>query len=839
MSGARKHLLRPFQADARWTQRRLSLATLRAHTPKSVYFHKVPHPDNFVFIERVRDGRGAAGHEDLDVSIEDFGGDVFRLEVRSPRWPKSQSQAGLSPEKGPESHFHLELDREGALTLAPRATARKGRKKGEPRGRAQASLVGRPKESFGICENGWLLKLVQEKSDRFFGMGEKWGPLEKSGIRTKFWNTDVWADFPPGAIEAASVDPPYASVPYLIVARGGTFFGILVDDPYPVFMATNPLVDLQAQSPSPGLAPDDDALCIGAADGLPVLYFLVGPTLHELTQKLQRLCGTTPRPPLWALGHHQSRWGYASARDLEELDERFEEHDVPCDGLWLDIDYMDSFKVFTLDEGHFPDPEAALFRLRERGRRVVAILDPGVKVDEGYPVYEQGLAGGHFCLTAEGKPFAGFVWPGRCHFPDFSRKGARDWWASHVSALAARGFDGFWIDMNDPSVGPVELSAMRFDHGRASHESYHNQYGLGMAEATRQGLLDARPSSRPFVLTRSAFTGISRSAAVWTGDNLSNWAHLRASLPISLNLALSGVPFNAPDVPGFGGDATDELCVRWYQACFLFPFLRNHSVKGSRRQEPWAFSEQTLAEVRHYVRLRYRLTPYLYQLFVEQERSGAAILRPSFFDSRDPELSIREDQFLVGPALLQAPVLEPAPSEEENVAVTRNVELPEGDWFCARTGEWLSGKQDFRVSVTRSETPLYARAGSLVPLLGEGASQQARTLASVELHAFVRAGERAELTYEYDDGESFAYRRGAYRRYRLTVEQREKTLYFTAREESGALTEAVPALRVCVVAYGHATSVIAPNGDRFSLEPSSEQLTGPTLAAQRSAYFDV
>ncbi len=813
-------------------------------------FNKVPHPDNFTFIERVRAGRASAGHEDLDVSVEDCGGDVFRLVVQSERWPKSLSQAGLSVAHGAESSWSLELDDSGALRLAPRDSASTtSRKPSKKRSKAPpaTALIGRAGETFGICGSSWLLRLVQEPEDRFFGMGEKWGPLEKSGIRTKFWNTDVWADFPVAAIAEARVDPPYASVPYLIIARAGVYIGILVDDPYPVFMATNPLVDLQAQSPSPGLSPHDDALCVGASDGRPVIYFLVGPTLDELTRKLQLLCGPTPRPPLWSLGHHQSRWGYAGTRDLEELDAKFEEHDIPCDGLWLDIDYMDAFKVFTLDEQHFPDAEGTLFRLRERGRQVVPILDPGVKVAPGYPVYEQGLSGDHFCLTPEGKPFTGFVWPGRCHFPDFSRKSTRDWWAGHVSALAARGFSGFWIDMNDPSVGPVELDAMRFDHGRESHESYHNQYAIGMAEATRQGLLDARPATRPFVLTRSASTGMSRFAAVWTGDNLSNWAHLRATIPVSLNLALSGIPFNAPDVPGFGGDATDELCLRWYEMCFLFPFLRNHSVKGCRRQEPWAFSEEMLEHLRHYIRLRYKLLPYLYQLFIEQERSGAAILRPSFFDTQGALTTIREDQFFVGPALLQAPVVEAVtPAENDALASarsapllisTRDVELPGGAWFCAQTGQWLEGEQTLSVEVPLGETPLYVRQGSLVPTLAELGSNQKNDLGHIELHAFLGARDAASLVYELDDGESLAYQRGAFRRYRIEVESRGRMLHLSSHEESGSEASRIAPLRVRLVAHGDFTAVTTPNGARLQLEPFTLRWTGKPLDARRSATF--
>ncbi len=786
-------------------------------------FHKIHHPENFRFVEEVHDRRAAVGKSSFRFSIDDFGDEVFRFAVENRRWTKGAARQPLEPTRGAKSRYALSLDASGKLRLDAR-----------PRRRPQASLLaGHPTGSFGLCGDAWMLRFVPCPDDRFFGMGGKWGPLDRSGVRTKFWNTDVWADFPPSTISEARIDPPYISVPYLIVERGGTFVGILIDNPYAVFMATNPFFAIDKQEPAPGVDPEGDHLYLGSNSGRPVVYFLVGPSLEELTRKLQRLVGTTPRPPLWALGHHQSRWGYGSQNDLEQLDDSFRRVGIPCDGLWLDIDYMDQFKVFTCNDGFFPDGRDGIENLRERGRRVVPILDPGVKCEPGYFAYDEGLRDGHFCQTEEGRPFLGFVWPGRTHFPDYSLSGTRDWWAEHVASFTEKwGFSGYWVDMNDPSVGPVELEAMRFDRGRLSHASYHNQYGLGMAQATRDGLVRARPDERPFVLTRSAFTGVSRHAAVWSGDNLSNYAHLRTSIPIALNLGLSGIPFNGPDVPGFGWDATERLCERWYQTAFLFPFLRNHSVKGCRRQEPWAFSKRTLSIVGRYVRLRYKLLPYLYQLFVEQERSGQAILRPLFYERTEPVLFARDDEFFVGPSLLQAPVVDESDQ--------RSVLLPSGDWFCAREGTWVRGGRSSEERVARSETPLYVRRGSLIPMRpGDPsrpwklASTAEMSLSEVELHAFLRPGDEATLDYEVDDGHSLAYRRGDARRYTITAVLRRRTLHLSIDSDDG---NAEP-LKLRVVAYGNIDRVELDAGARMETEPTTTVLTGKPISARRSAWF--
>ncbi len=784
--------------------------------PSGEFVHAptTPFPANFKYFKSLSRGVARLGSEVFGIRSTSLAGDVHRLEIVSKRWPRATSISVLSPGPVADTASRLKLSSAAGLELVD--------------AHGSVLLRGEPRSCLGVSGSTWLLRFSTYGDEHFFGLGEKWGPLEKSGVRTTFWNTDVWASFDQEAIQRGRCDPLYGSIPYLLVERAGSFVGILVDSPFPVFLQTPTRQAMQRRGPGEG------ELHLGARDGAVLVYFIVGPSLREVTRKLQRLVGVTPRPPLWALGHHQSRWGYGSAADLEGLDARFEQYRIPCDGLWLDIDYMRGFRVFTIDRQKFEAPARTLAQLSQKGRHVVAIVDPGVKREAGYRVYDEGLLGNHFCATPEGQPFVGIVWPGESVFPDFSRPRTRAWWAAEVARLLAQGFSGFWLDMNEPEAGAADVSQMRFGRGRASHLSFHNQYALGMAQASRRGVLRQVPDQRPFLLTRAFATSISRYAAVWTGDNYSNETHLALSIPTTLNLALSGVPFNAPDVPGFGGDADEDLLVRWYKLGFLFPFLRNHSCTGTRSQEPWAFTARARNIVRHYIRLRYKLLPYLYGLFQQQESRGEAILRPLFYDfqhtHRLPLFEI-SDQFMVGPALMQAPVL----SRNEG---RRRVLLPKGTWYEAHTGRWRRGGAHVVAEDAAFSTPLFVREGQLIPMqVGTRATNRNR-MDDIELHVFLRRQSRlrAELRYEVDDGKSFAYRGGATSCFRLSGRVKGNSLFLTLHESSTRLGP----IRVRLVLYSNFSRVeLARPGrtERWTPKEGSWRFSGRPLRVWRVPAF--
>ncbi len=707
---------------------------------------KYVHPLNFRFAGGREGNRLSMPGDRFDLNVESTSEDIYHIEVRNAhRWSRDvRCETPVLSRGRPAAaggRTALTVDERGGMAWTTES--------------GDTLLTADSSGWFGVSGPAWLFQFRRTPEMRFFGLGEKQTPYERSGRAFRFWNVDVWADHPMFDVTHGDYDPDYLSVPYLIIQQGETFIGLLSDTPWPGVIATS----MEAQV-AQGLDIElayPPAIVVGAENGIPSLYCLYGPTLAELTRKFQRLIGTTPLPPLWALGYHQSRWGYRSQGDLEALADRFEEHEFPADGLWLDIDYMDGFRIFTFDPDSLPDPAGTAAKLKERGFRIIPILDPGVKRDPGYGVYDSGRDRGVFCRNPAGTEFVGIVWPGWTVFPDFSLAGTRKWWAGYAREWFATGFDGAWIDMNDPSTGPVDPMAMRFEEGRTEHTAFHNQYALLMARATRKGLEEAHPDQRPFLLSRSGCTGSQKYAAHWTGDNFSNYHHLRRSIGKSLNLAMSGFPFNGPDVGGFGGHCTGELLIDWVKAAFLFPFFRNHTMQGSRDQEPWAFSPEALKIIRRFVRLRYRLLPYLYTLFIEQEETGEAILRPLSYDFPHEARSLSEidDQFMIGPWIMQAPFLDEKGEE-------RAVVLPKGRWFRADAGEWIDGGQRITAKRRAETTPLFFREGSLIPFQPGEIKDNRKDLHRIGLLCCVSPEFVGEARYRYraDDGLSFGYREG-------------------------------------------------------------------------------
>ncbi len=769
-----------------------------------MYFNKIRHPANFAFTTP-------------EATLKHLGGDVHRLTVSGKKPWKNPSQAELAKKIPGKARHAINITPGNGLEITETTTGR-------------ALLTGVPGATYGTSGDAWMLQFRHHPEIQFYGLGEHSGKLEKSGQRVKFWNTDLWGDFSFHEIRHAHPNPLYVSIPWLIVKQGNDYIGILVNHPGAVFM------DLASSFIWSKDNPDDRnrrSFYVGAPDGDAEVYIIVGPSLPELTRKLQQLVGTTPLPPLWALGHHQCRWGYAGPKDLQKLDREFTKNKIPTDGLWLDIDYMDRYKVFTFEPKLWGDDAAirkSLAALAKKDRRVIPILDPGVKVEPGYFACDDGLKEGVFCLNPAGTPYVGFVWPGKTYMPDYSLPKARKWWADKVKAFAELGNAGAWLDMNDPSVGAVELDDMLFDKGRQPHEAYHNQYALGMAKASHEGFLAARPDERPFLLARSAYISSSRYTAVWTGDNVANWHHLRGCIPLSVGLALSGQPFNGPDVCGFGDDTTPELAIAWYKAGFLFPFLRNHSIHGSRHQEPWALGPTALKVIGHYIRLRYKLLPYLYQCFIAQEETGEAILRPVFYDYADTAelpLSKISDQFMIGRDILQAPVV------EEN-ATARTVVLPgEHRWFSAQDARWLDGGQSIEVTAKAAETPLFIREGALIPMqVGERTTQK-NDLGQIELHCFLQpdtAG-TTTLAYAFDDGLGYGYQKGQRTTATFTATAKGNELVLTVENYHAAYQP----LSVQLIVHGkfkHASLIQGDQNTALELKAGKVTLTGKSLSVR-------
>jgi alpha-glucosidase len=551
-------------------------------------------------------------------------------------------------------------------------------------------------ESIGFVDGRPRLVTRRRPGERFFACGERTSGLEKTGSHQVFWNID------PPAGHTASFNNLYTSIPFVLSLSEGRSHGLLFDSTGRVE------IDLAKADPA--------RVVYEAAGGDLVFYVVAGPSPREVLDRYTALTGRTPMPPVWALGNQQSRWSYMSADELRAIAAEFRARSIPCDVLYLDIDYMDGYRVFTWDAERFPDPAGLIAELGEQGFRVVTIVDPGVKVDMSYPLYTEGRERGYFCLTHDGAEYNNDVWPGLCAFPDFTDPAVRSWWGARHAGLLDAGVAGVWCDMNEPALFVPRQSTMPGDvvhpgGGRPRwHAEVHNAYGSHMAAATREGLERLRPERRPFVVSRAGYAGLQRHALQWTGDNSSWWEHLWMGMPQLQNLGLSGVAWCGVDIGGFFGDCDGELLARWTEFGAFQPFCRNHSARGTVAQEPWAFGEPWESVCRDMLRLRMRLVPYLYTLFEECHRTGAPVLRPLLFEyPDDPVTYSADDQFLVGDALLVAPITRPGIEH-------RHVYLPAGTWCHWWTGERFKGPAHILAHAPLGRPALFARANVPVPL---------------------------------------------------------------------------------------------------------------------------
>lgn len=590
-----------------------------------------------------------------------------------------------------------------------------------------------------------LLK-VMDGDEKFYGLGDKTGVLNKRNYEYENWNSDL-----PQA-HTDDFRALYKSIPFLITLKSTGVFGMFFDNTYKSY------VNLGKENAG--------YYYYGADAGNLDYYFIGGTCMADVVTNYTYLTGRTPLPQLWTLGYHQSRWGYESAEDIREIAETYRKLEIPCDTIHFDIDYMDGYRVFTWNDESFGKPGEIIAEVGEQGYKVVTIIDPGVKLDEGYPVYDEGMEHGYFAKTPEGEVYVNAVWPGDAVYPDYGNPEVREWWGGKQSYLTKLGVRGVWNDMNEPASfnGELPKDVVFTDEGNvSSHAAMHNVYGHLMSKATYEGLkkVDGR---RPFVITRACYAGTQKYSTVWTGDNQSLWAHLQMAVPQLSNLGLSGFAFAGTDVGGFGADCTPELLCRWVQVGAFSPLFRNHSAKGTLRQEPWQFDQKTLDISRKFIELRYRLLPYFYDLFHVCEETGLPIIRPLVLHyENDPETWNLNGEFLVGENLLVAPVLEQG-------ATKKMVYLPEGTWYHFFTGEAFEGGKYYLVDAPLDTCPIFAKAGSMIPTWE--LQQYVGEKACDTLKLIVFPGKGRYVHYQ-DNGTDFAYQNGAYRLYEFACEDGE------------------------------------------------------------------
>ena len=597
------------------------------------------------------------------------------------------------------------------------------------------------------AQNGHRIQIIKQMhgDECFYGLGDKTGFLNKRGYEYRNWNTDN----PQPHVD--SFKQLYKSIPFFITLRKDAVFGIYFDNSYCSYF------NMGKES--------EEYYWFGSDRGNLDYYFIGGENMKDIVRGYTELAGKAPLPQLWTLGYHQSRWGYRTEDDVRRVAKLMRKYDIPCDVIHLDIDYMVGYRVFTIDKNKFPDMKGLTEDIAKDGFRIVTIMDPGVKSEKGYAIYDEGAEKNYFAQTPDGEIYENVVWPGDAVYPDFGRADVRKWWGDHYKLLVDSGIAGIWTDMNEPASfnGELPEDIVFYDEDRkTTHAEMHNLYGHNMAHATYEALRK-QTGKRPFVITRACYSGTQKYSTAWTGDNHSIWAHLQMAIPQLCNLGLSGMPYIGTDIGGFGSDTTKELLCRWIELGCFSPLCRNHSSADTALQEPWEFGEETIRIYRKFLKLRYMLLPYLYDLCKAEEQDGIPMLRPLVLQYEDDEeVKNLNGEFMLGDSLLIAPVVEQGMNR-------KIVYLPKGLWYDFWTGEKMEGGRYMICKAELDECPIFVKAGSILPMAipGRYVEEQKDKELYVDIYPDENGNAEEYLHYQ-DNGEDFAYLNGEYNLYRFT-----------------------------------------------------------------------
>lgn len=606
----------------------------------------------------------------------------------------------------------------------------------------EMNLINADEESFGVSFDADEVRCHKKlfNDEKFIGLGEKSKEnLIKNGEQYTMWNTDFPA-------YTSTKDELYMSIPFFMGVRNYKVYGIYFDNTHKSYFNMG--------------ASNNRFYWFGADRGEMDYYFIYGPEMKRVISDFTKLTGRMELPPMWALGYQQSRWSYYPESKVREIAEGFRTRNIPCDVIYLDIHYMDGYRVFTWDKNRFPDPPKMLSDLKQKGFKLITIIDPGVKADLNYHAAKEGLEKNLFIKYPDGIPYQGEVWPSWAYFPDFTKKETRDWWGFKLSSLMKDGVEGFWNDMNEPATwggGNIPDFVQFDDNGfNADHKKIRNVYALEMAHATRDGL-KKYSNKRHFILSRAGFAGMQRYAANWTGDNAATEEHLRLALIMPVNIGLSGQPFIGSDVGGFmNGEPSNEMYIRWMQLGSFTPFFRGHSSIDTKAREPWAFNEFTEENVRQAIQLRYRLLPFWYNEFYISSKTGLPIMRAMFLNFQDDENCYSQNaqyQFMIGDNLLVAPVV-------TSTDKTKKFYLPKGDWYDWMSNKIVSGGDYKILEVPINKIPLFIKKGGMIPMQEVQNYVGEKNIDQLELVIF--PADKSSYSLYEDDGVSYDYENGMF-----------------------------------------------------------------------------
>ncbi|GAA4305742.1 glycoside hydrolase family 31 protein [Aestuariibaculum suncheonense] len=596
---------------------------------------------------------------------------------------------------------------------------------------------------------------VAQEGESYYGLGDKPADVNLKGKRFENWVTDSYA-------YGKYTDPIYKTIPFYTALHHKKSYGIFFDNTFRSYF------DFCQER--------RNVSSFWAQGGEMNYYFIYGPEMSEVVANYTDLTGKPHQlPPLWALGYHQCKWSYYPEAKVKEITSKFRELKIPCDAIYLDIDYMEGFRCFTWSKEYFPDPKRMVKELADDGFKTIVIIDPGIKIDKEYSVFKEGLENDYFCKRADGPYMKGKVWPGECYFPDFTNPEVREWWSNLFKELIEDiGVKGVWNDMNEPAVMDVPGKSfpddVRHDYegNPCSHRKAHNIYGMQMARATYQGLKKFAYPKRPFVITRAAYSGTQRYTSSWTGDNVASWEHLSIANIQAQRMCMSGFSFIGSDIGGFAEQPNGELYARWIQLGIFHPFCRTHSSGDHGDQEPWAFGKNVTNVVRKFIELRYQLLPYLYTTFWRYAEEGIPILKSLvLFDQQDTHTHYRSDEFICGEKILACPILEPN-------AKGRRMYFPAGEWYNFWTDEIVEGGQELWVDADLDSMPIFIKSGALIPKYPVQQFVGEKEIEELKLDVYFKIGKETSQVYE-DAHDGYDYIKGRYslRNFSLTGKTNE------------------------------------------------------------------
>jgi alpha-glucosidase len=611
---------------------------------------------------------------------------------------------------------------------------------------------------------GNIVKMSKSSKDGecFYGLGDKATQMNLKGKRLENFATDQYA-------YQKEQDPLYKVVPFYIGLHNKQSYGIFFDNTFRTFF------DFCQER--------RNVASFWAEGGEMNYYFIYGPQMQDVVTTYTDLTGKPELPPLWVLGYHQCKWSYYPESKVKEITSKFRELKIPCDAIYLDIDYMEGFRCFTWNKNYFPDPKRMVAELAEDGFKTVVIIDPGIKIDKDYWVYQEALEKDYFCKRADGPYMKGKVWPGECNFPDYTNPAVREWWAGLFKELVSDiGVKGVWNDMNEPAVMEVPNKTFPmdvrhvYDGNPCSHRKAHNIYGTQMARATYHGVKRFAYPKRPFVITRSAYSGAQRYTSSWTGDNVATWEHLWIANIQVQRMSISGMGFTGSDIGGFAEQPTGELYARWIQLGVFHPFCRTHSSGDHGNQEPWAFDEEVINITRKFVSLRYQLLPYLYTMFWQYIEEGVPMLKPLvYYDQEDTQTHYRNDEFIFGNQILVCPILEPN-------AVGRRMYIPRGEWYNYWTNEFSVGGREVWIDTKFDEIPVFVKAGAIIPKYPVQQYVGELEFDELTLDLYFKLGKEKSVVYE-DAQDGYDYKKGRYSFLSFRIIGKEKELIVQLHKE--------------------------------------------------------